>query len=48
VAAGFSHFDDLSDKMFSVAGFFVGTNALGALGKSHWKIASEMKPRPRS
>jgi hypothetical protein len=47
VAAGFSHFDDLSDKVFSVVGFFVGTIVWGALGKSYWNMASGMGDRPR-
>ena len=42
VAASFSHFDDLSDKIFSVVGFFLGTVIWGALGKSFWKMASEV------
>ena len=42
VAASFSHFDDLSDKMVFVLGFLLGTIIWGALGRSYWKTASEM------
>jgi len=42
VAASFSHFDDFSDKMVFVLGFLLGTIIWAALGRSYWKMASEM------
>lgn len=42
IAASFSHFDSLSDKIFSVLTFFLGAIVWGALGKFHWKMASDM------
>ena len=42
VAASFSQFDDFSDKILFVLGFFLGAIIWGALGKSYWKTASEM------
>jgi hypothetical protein len=42
VAASFSRFDDLTDKALFVLAFFLGTIICAALGKSYWKVASEM------
>ena len=43
VIAIFSRFDDLSDKIFSVLGFFLMMLVWAALGRSHWKLASKMR-----
>ena len=48
VACSFAHFDDFSDKIISVAAFFAGMVIWGALGKSYWKLASEMTDPPDS
>jgi hypothetical protein len=42
VATVVSHFDDLSDKILAIFAFFTGAAIWGALGKAHWKLASEM------
>jgi hypothetical protein len=47
VGISFSRFDNLSDKIFGVVGFFAGMLILAAIGKSYWKTASEMSPDER-
>lgn len=47
VSLSFSGFDNLSDKIFSVVGFFAGMLVLAAAGKSYWKTASEMSADER-
>jgi hypothetical protein len=47
VGFSFSRFDNPSDKIFGVAGFFAGMLILAALGKSYWKTASEMSTDER-
>ena len=43
VAASFARFEDLSDKISSVAAFVVGAVIWGALGRSLWKAAPEKR-----
>jgi len=47
IAGSFSHFDDLSDKIGFVLGFFLGTIVWGALGKSYWQVAPNMSTDDR-
>jgi len=47
VAFSFTRFDNLSDKIVGVVGFFAAMLISAAVGKSYWKTASEMSADDR-
>lgn len=50
IVAAWSHYDDLSDKVFSVLAFILGSIVFGSVGRDQWRKASKMNadegPKP--